>query len=75
MKINQNLDDFLNLDFNIIIITTMHSLYSKSKKLKNYLNLRKNICIFDTVGILTNEEIVDYSKNHTVRVLGRGDIN
>jgi hypothetical protein len=32
-----------------------------------------HLLIFDTVGILNEEEILKLSQKHTVKVLGRGD--
>ena len=35
---------------------------------------REHLLIFDTVSILNDAEILQLSQNHTVKVLGRGDL-
>ena len=36
---------------------------------------KEELFIFDTVGLFSNSQILQLSKKHKVRVLGRGDLN
>ena len=57
-----------------VIITTSHSEYKSSKILLDLLMKKNKLFIYDTVGLLNNEEIKILKSKHLVRVLGRGDI-
>ncbi len=57
----------------LIIISTGHSLYKSEKTLQILMTLAP--CkIFDTVGILNDEQVKTLMTKHHVSVLGRGDI-
>lgn len=58
----------------IVAITTAHVEYRDSEKLMNLLLAQKSLFILDTVGLLSEQEIIRLSAKHTVRVVGRGDI-
>jgi nucleotide sugar dehydrogenase len=58
----------------IVAITTGHVEYRNSEKLMSLLLAQKSLFILDTVGLLSEEEIIKLSAKHTVRVVGRGDI-
>lgn len=61
-------------DSEIIIFSTGHSLYRNNKELINLLKSKENLFIYDTIGVLNEDEINSLKKCHTVKVLGRGDI-
>ena len=70
--------DFKNIlskSLDLVIITTSHSQYKSSKVLLDLLMKKNKIFIYDTVGLLNDDEIKILSSKHIVRVLGRGDIN
>ena len=68
--------DMYNLDnkTDIVIFSTGHKEYSGNDKLITHLNNQEKLFIYDTIGILNQNEISFLSKKHTVKVLGRGDI-
>ncbi len=72
--INQDLDALLKNDYDIIAITTGHKDYRNNAALIEKLVNRPPAFIYDTIGILTNEEITKLSSRHTVKVIGRGDL-
>lgn len=74
LEINQSIEDVFNYQFDIVVFTTAHKEYKKSKNLINHLYSQKRLKIFDTVGILSNEEIRHLQNKHSVFVLGRGDL-
>ena len=68
--------DMYNLDSetDIVIFSTGHKEYSRNDKLITHLNNQEKLFIYDTIGILNQNEISFLSQKHTVKVLGRGDI-
>ena len=62
-------------EINIVVLSTAHSDYINSLELIESLDKQKKLFIYDTVGVLSKEEIDNLSNKHVVRVLGRGDIN
>lgn len=73
LDIEKDLKNALSKDFDIIIISTGHSLY-KSKKTLNLIYKLDPVFIYDTIGILDNNQIDYLKEKHTVKVLGRGDL-
>jgi UDP-N-acetyl-D-glucosamine dehydrogenase len=69
-------DDFENLtnSLDAIIFTTGHSLYKNNKRMINLILELDHLLIFDTVGILNEQEILELSQKHTVKILGRGEM-
>lgn len=69
-------NDFKNLSdpVDIIVITTAHSIYKNNKNLISSILALKKVLIFDTVGILNDDEIKLLSKKHSIKILGRGDL-
>ena len=51
-----------------------HSFYKNNEDLMNKIFDKDKLVIFDTIGVLSHDEIALLSKKHTVKVLGRGDI-
>ena len=75
IEVDENIDKLFEMELNIVVITTAHKEYKNSENLIKLLLNKKKLFIFDTVGLLTNSQISHLSKKHTVRVVGRGDIN
>ena len=73
LAVNQDLNT-LNNDIDIVVFSTGHSEYANNKNLIEQLGRLDKLLIYDTIGILSDKEIYTLSKNHTVKVLGRGDI-
>lgn len=72
--VNQGLDELLNDSYDIITITTGHKDYRNNESLVNKLLNQPASFIYDTIGVLTNEEIKSLSTKHIVKVIGRGDL-
>ena len=73
LNISQDFNCF-DEETNIVIFTTGHAEYKNNKNLIANLNNQENLYIYDTIGILSEDEISFLSKKHVVKVLGRGDI-
>lgn len=72
--INQNLDELLQQEYDLIVITTGHKEYRNNAELINKLMLQPPAFIYDTIGVFTNEQIKILSTRHQVKVIGRGDL-
>ena len=72
--INQDLDKLLEDNYDLIVITTGHKDYRNNPDLINKILQQPAALVYDTIGVLTNEEIKTLSSKHTVRVIGRGDL-
>jgi len=72
--VNQDLDELLKDSYDIITITTGHKEYRNNESLFNKLLDQPASFIYDTIGVLTNDEIKKLSEKHTVKVIGRGDL-
>ena len=57
-----------------IVISTGHTYYRNNKKLLDKILSLDELIIFDTVGVLSEDEISFLGNKHTVKVLGRGDL-
>ena len=72
-RIESCLDTVLSLDVDVIVISAGHSEYKSSKAIVKLLE-RESIKIYDTIGLLSNEQISLLQEKHEVSVLGRGDL-
>lgn len=72
--VSQQLNGLLREDYDIIVISTGHKEYRNNPALISLLMDRAPAFIYDTIGVLSNEEINRLSAKHTVRVIGRGDL-
>ncbi len=72
--INQELDDLLKQNYDMVIITTGHKDYRNNPALINSIKQQPSCLVYDTIGVLTNEEIKSLSEKHIVKVIGRGDL-
>lgn len=71
--ISNNFSLFIKNKIDIVIISTAHNQYNQPLFIST-LSKKRNLFIFDTVGILKEKQIKKLSKHHIVKVLGRGDI-
>jgi UDP-N-acetyl-D-glucosamine dehydrogenase len=71
---NQDIDKLMQQHYDIVAITTGHKEYRNNPALIDKLTLMAPAFIYDTIGVLSNEEISRLSSKHTVRVIGRGDL-
>jgi UDP-N-acetyl-D-mannosaminuronate dehydrogenase len=72
--VNQDLDELLKDPYDFIVITTGHKDYRDNESLIHKLLDQPVSFIYDTIGVLTNEEIKKLSEKHIVKVIGRGDL-
>jgi UDP-N-acetyl-D-glucosamine dehydrogenase len=72
--VSQDLDELLKTDYDFVVITTGHKEYRNNNKLIAKLLKKPATFVYDTIGVLTNEEIKTLSARHTVKVIGRGDL-
>jgi nucleotide sugar dehydrogenase len=72
--VSHDLDELLKDPYDIIAITTGHKDYRNNESLINKLLDQPASFIYDTIGVLTNEEIKRLSEKHIVKVIGRGDL-
>lgn len=72
--INQHLDELMEQSFDIIVITTGHKDYRNNAALIEKIKQQAACLVYDTIGVLTNDEIRSLSERHTVKVIGRGDL-
>jgi hypothetical protein len=57
----------------IIIISTGHTIYKNQKTIDILYNL-DSAFIYDTIGLLSADQIKYLQQKHTIKVLGRGDL-
>jgi UDP-N-acetyl-D-glucosamine dehydrogenase len=74
LKVNNELDELLQQPYDVVIIATGHKEYRNSPKLINILLTHPASFIYDTIGVLTNDEIKTLKQKHIVKVIGRGDL-
>lgn len=72
--VNQNLDELLEKKYDIIAITTGHKEYRNNSSLLEKILELPSAFVYDTIGVLSNDEITRLGNKHTVRVIGRGDL-
>lgn len=72
--INQDLDSLLDEEYDVIVITTGHKNYRSNAALLEKIKGKAAAWVYDTIGVLSNEEISSLSERHVVKVLGRGDL-
>ena len=73
LKVSQDLDEKLDMSWDIIVFSAAHSEY-KNPKVISKISKMSNVKVLDTLGILEEKDIVELNKNNKVKVLGRGDI-
>ena len=74
INVAQDLNKVFEGNYDIIIFSTGHVEYKNNQVLIDKIKNQNNILVFDTIGILSNDEISSIKENHKIIVLGRGDI-
>ncbi len=72
-NIETNCDELLMARQDLLIISTGHSQYRSEEFIRKLLEIEPTY-IYDTVGLLTDEQISRLKIKHTISVLGRGDL-
>ena len=73
IKVSQDLEEKLDMTWDIIVFSAAHSEY-KNPKVISKISKMSNVKVLDTLGILEEKDIVELNKNNKVKILGRGDI-
>ena len=73
IKVSQDLEEKLDMTWDIIVFSAAHSEY-KNPKVISKISKMSNVKVLDTLGILKEKDIVELNKKNKVKVLGRGDI-
>ncbi len=73
IKVSQDLDEKLDMSWDIIVFSAAHSEY-KSRKVISKISMMSNVKVLDALGILKEKDIIELNKNNKVKILGRGDI-
>jgi UDP-N-acetyl-D-glucosamine dehydrogenase len=74
LRVNNDLNELLQQPYDLVVITTGHKDYRNNPALINTLLNHPASFIYDTIGILTNDEIKTLKAKHIVKVIGRGDL-
>ena len=74
MDLRPHLDELLKQSYDLIIVTTGHKDYRNNASLINKLVSQQPAFVYDTIGILTDDEINALQSKHIVKVIGRGDL-
>ena len=72
-NIESDINKLIKLDLDMLIISSGHSEYKMDETVNKLLNLDP-IQIYDTIGLLNNEQVSALQQKHKVSILGRGDI-
>lgn len=72
--VNQDLDELLKDNYDVIVITTGHKDYRNNAALLEKIKALPACMVYDTIGVLTNDELRSLGEKHVVKVIGRGDI-
>ena len=72
--VSSDLDFLLKDDYDVLIFCTNHSEYINNVPLIQFISERRNLFIFDTIGVLNQSEIDLLKQNNIVKVVGRGDV-
>lgn len=72
-NIESDIDNVLDPEPDLIIISAGHQLYKQETTIERIMNLSPSK-VFDTIGLLNNDQISVLNLRHSVSVLGRGDI-
>lgn len=72
--VSSDIDALLQMQYDIIAITTGHKMYRNNADLLQKMMQQPNIMLLDTIGVLSNEELALLNTRHVACVVGRGDI-
>jgi nucleotide sugar dehydrogenase len=72
--INHDLFELMDKPYDVIVITTGHKDYRNNAELVERIKQQSVCLVYDTIGVLSNDEIKSLAEKHTVKVIGRGDL-
>lgn len=71
LEVDQNLGEVLSADYDLVIITTGHSIY-KDQLFLDKLISKRPIFVFDTIGIWSTNQNIEVAEKHQLLILGNG---
>jgi UDP-N-acetyl-D-glucosamine dehydrogenase len=74
ITIEADLEKILSTQYDIIVISTGHSIYKNNHLLIDRIVELKNVFVLDTINIFTSDEIKQITNKHVLKVIGRGDL-
>lgn len=74
LAVSPDLAALIAQPYDVVIITTGHRDYRNNPVLIQALLQSRPAFVYDTIGVLTREEIQQLAAKHTVKVIGRGDL-
>jgi len=69
-----DINEVFKLQYDIIVITTGHKEYRNNPSLIKKIMQQPIAFIYDTIGVLSRDEIKTLTSRHIVKVIGRGDL-
>ena len=69
-----DLSKVLGRSYDLLVLTTGHSIYLKDNLLRDYLKAAKGIALVDAWGFLDENTVKDAATRNKVKVIGRGDL-
>ena len=69
-----DINEVFKLQYDIIVITTGHKEYRNNPSLIKKIMQQPSAFIYDTIGVLSRDEIKTLTSRHIVKVIGRGDL-
>jgi len=72
--INQDLNELFCSVYDIIAISTGHKEYRNNPLFQEKLKQQPPCFVYDTIGVMNNDQIRSLSEKHIVKVIGRGDL-
>ncbi|TQF00158.1 MAG: nucleotide sugar dehydrogenase [Spiribacter salinus] len=73
LPVSQDLEGVLERRPDVVVLSTGHRMYARDETI-DQLMARDGLFVYDTIGVLSAEQIVRLRERHTVKVLGRGDL-
>ncbi|XOV86657.1 MAG: nucleotide sugar dehydrogenase [Pseudomonadota bacterium] len=74
VTVESDLDLVLETEYDMLVICTAHSVYTKGERLKAYLERARDMMVVDTWGVLNTAELTSIGRNNRVIAIGRGDL-
>lgn len=72
-RVESDINAILNVRSDLVIISAGHSVYKSPKVILKLLEM-ESTNIYDTIGLLSTEQISLLQEKHKISVLGRGDL-
>jgi nucleotide sugar dehydrogenase len=73
LPVSPELEKVLELSPDVVVLSTGHRMYAREETIDQLME-RNGLFVYDTIGVLSAEQIVRLRQRHTVKVLGRGDL-